>query len=359
MWCHCAPEWPRREITEGPLMSSSPRTVVIGAGSWGTAIASMIAAKHPGTTIWCWEPEVAEAINRRHENTLFLPDIALDRSLVAVTDLAEAVAGREIVIAATPAQHLRATLSAARPAIRSDAWIVIAAKGIEKETLKLMHEVTTDTVSDAVHRTFVLSGPTFAREIGMKMPSAAVIAGHNEESLRVIQELFSTPYFRLYRSTDLIGVEVGGAIKNVIAIGVGIVEGMRLGRNSQAALMTRAIAEMTRFAVKLGANPFTISGLSGLGDLILTCTGDLSRNRQVGIRLGRGEKLTEIMRDMRMVAEGVHTAVAAYQLAKKHEVAMPIVETVYRILYEDLDLREAIGLLMSRSLKEEIYGYGS
>ncbi len=340
-------------------MSSWSHAAIIGGGGWGTAVASMVAEKNGETIIWCREPEVADAINQRHENAVFLPGIALDRRLIATTNLRKTVAESKTIILATPAQHLRNTLSTALPAIAPDARLIIAAKGIEKESLKLMHEVVEEIIPNSSERIFVLSGPTFAREIGMKMPSAAVIAGKSEEELHFLQEFFSLPYFRVYRSSDVIGVEVGGAIKNVIAIGVGIVEGMRLGRNSQAALMTRAIAEMTRFAVKLGANPFTVSGLSGLGDLILTCTGDLSRNRQVGIRLGRGEKITEIMRDMKTVAEGVHTAVAAYQLARKHEVTMPIVETVYRILYEDLNLRDAIGLLMTRSLKEEIYGYGS
>ncbi len=319
----------------------------------------MLAEKHGETMLWCREPEVAEAINRRHENTLFLPDITLHRAVNATTDLAGAAREKEVVVFATPAQHLRTVLADTARLLQQDTALVIAAKGIEKETLKLMHEVVADLVPDAAPHTFVLSGPTFAREIGMKMPSAVVIAGTNEETLRTLQEFFSLPYFRVYRSTDVVGVEVGGAVKNVIAIGVGIVEGMRLGRNSQAALITRAIAEMTRLAVKLGGSPFTVAGLSGLGDLILTSTGDLSRNRQVGIRIGRGEKLPAIMAEMKMVAEGVHTAVAAHHLARKHEVTMPIVEAVYRILYEDLNLREAIGMLMSRSLKEEIYGYGS
>jgi len=334
------------------------RVAVIGGGGWGTVLASMLAERQGAVTLWCREPEVAEAVNQRHENTLFLPGIALSRQVVATTDLAGAVADKSLIVMATPAQHLRGILTSVAPEIRSDVFIVIASKGIEKDSLALMHEVVAALLPANAPRTFVLSGPTFARELGMKMPSAAVIAGTDEKALCAIQETFSLPYFRVYRSSDIIGVEVGGAIKNVIAVGVGIVEGMRLGKNSQSALMTRAIAEMTRLAVKLGANPFTVSGLSGLGDLILTCTGDLSRNRQVGIRIGRGETLSHIMADMKMVAEGVHTAVAAYQLAQRHGVTMPIVEVVYRILYEGLDIREAIGLLMTRSLKEEIYGYG-
>ncbi len=335
------------------------RIGVLGGGSWGSVIASMLAEKGEEVLIWCREKEVADAINLKHENELFLPGIALHPSLQATDDAEAAVAGRDVVVVATPAQHMRGILSKVSYRFLHGGQLVIASKGIENGTLKLMHQVAEESVPETMHHNiFILSGPTFARELAQKMPSAAVVAGLHPDGAQFIQQLFALPYFRVYRSPDVVGVQVGGAIKNVIAIGVGIIEGMKLGRNSQSALMTRAIAEMTRLAVKIGANPFTISGLSGLGDLILTCTGELSRNRQVGIRIGRGEKLSDILGGMMMVAEGVPTSISAYQLAQKHEVPMPIVEAVYRVLHEGLSAKEAIAPLMSRSLKEEIYGYG-
>ncbi|HSA34515.1 MAG TPA: NAD(P)H-dependent glycerol-3-phosphate dehydrogenase [bacterium] len=335
------------------------RISVVGAGSWGTVLASVLAEKNADVSLWCREPELVEAIDRDHENPLFLPGIPIHPKVKATGDLDAAVTNRDMIVMATPAQHMRAILSSASYRFLHGSQLVIASKGIENGTLKLMHQVAEEIIPESMHRNiFVLSGPTFARELGMKMPTAAVIAGRYIEGLNAAQEFFSLPYFRVYRSPDVVGVEVGGAIKNVIAIGVGIVEGMRLGHNSQSALMTRAIAEITRLAVKIGANPFTISGLSGLGDLILTCTGELSRNRQVGIRIGHGEKLPDILAGMTMVAEGVATSISAYQLAQRMEVAMPIVETVYRVLHEGLDVRTAMSALMGRSLKEEIYGYG-
>jgi len=336
----------------------SMRISVLGGGSWGSVIASMLAEKGD-VLLWCREKEVADSVNRKHENELFLPGVHLHEKLTATDDLEAAAADRDVVVLATPAQHMRGILSKASYRFLRGGQLVIASKGIENGTLKLMHEVAEESVPESMHRNiFILSGPTFARELAQKMPSAAVVAGLHPDGSQFIQQLFSLPYFRVYRSPDVVGVQVGGAIKNVIAIGVGIIEGMKLGRNSQSALMTRAIAEMTRLAVKIGANPFTISGLSGLGDLILTCTGEMSRNRQVGIRIGRGEKLADILGGMTMVAEGVPTSISAYQLAQKYEVPMPIVEAVYRVLHEGLDAKEAIAPLMSRSLKEEIYGYG-
>ena len=332
---------------------------IINAGSWGTTLAKLLAEKYEDTTIWAREDEVCNSINNGHENKLFLPEISLPQNLKASTNIQEVAIDKDVLLIVTPSQYLRETISEISYLLNPGTHIVLASKGIENGTLKLMNQVLEELLPDNIHKNiFIISGPTFARELAQHSISAAVVASHNTEGMEFIQNLFHTDYFRIYRSADVIGVELGGALKNIIAIAVGILEGIGLGKNSQAALMTRAIAEITRLVTKMGGNPFTVTGLSGMGDLILTCTGNLSRNRQVGIRLGKGEKIKEIINSMKMVAEGVATSNSAYDLARKLEVEMPIVETVYKILYEDLDIKEGLKKLMSRSLKDEIYGYG-
>ena len=222
-----------------------------------------------------------------------------------------------------------------------------------------MHQVAIEMLPPALHRNiFVISGPTFARELAQKVPTCAVVAGYDQDSMGTVQSLFNTDYMRIYRSADVTGVELGGALKNIYAIAVGILEGMQLGKNAQAALITRAIAEISRLVIAMGGNPMTISGLSGIGDLVLTCTGSLSRNRQVGIRLGQGEKINDILDSMIMVAEGVPTTASAYDLSKKAGVEMPIVESLYALIYENADIKDSIRNLMSRSLKDELETYG-
>ncbi len=331
---------------------------VIGAGSWGTVLAGMLGEKGNEVILYGREPEVAASVDRLRINTLFMPDMKLPETVKATADIAEAATQRDIIVMAAPSQHTRATFEKIAYLLHHGTYVVLASKGVENGTLKMMHQVAEESLPDNMHKNiFVLSGPTFAKELALKMPSAAVVAGHNGDGAAYVQQLFALPYFRVYRSFDIVGVELGGALKNVIAIAVGILEGMKLGHNSQSAIMTRAIAEITRLVVKMGGNPFTVTGLSGVGDLILTCTGDLSRNRQVGIRLGRGEKLDAILSSTLSVAEGVTTAISAYHLAKTQEVQMPIVETVYKVLHENADIREAFTMLMGRSLKEEIYGF--
>lgn len=332
---------------------------VIGAGSWGTVLAAMLAEKGNAVTLWAREPETTESINNTKENRVFLPGIKLPENLIATCDLEKAAAGKDVLIMVTPAQHMREILSRISYLIHQGTCVILASKGIENGTLKLMHQVAEESLPDGSHKNiFVISGPTFARELALKMPSAAVVASHNNDGLEFVQQFFNTNYFRVYRSPDIIGVELGGALKNIIAIAVGILEGLNLGHNSQSALMTRAIAEITRLVVKSGGNPFTVTGLSGVGDLMLTCNGDLSRNRSVGIRLSRGEKIEDILKSMPTVAEGVSTSISAYYLSRKLEVAMPIVETVYKVLHEKQSLTESFMALMGRSLKDEIYGYG-
>ncbi len=331
----------------------------VGSGSWGTVLAQLLAGKGFDVTMWAREPEIEKSVNQNHENTMFLPGIKLPTNLVATNNLEETVKDKDVIVVSTPSQYIRLVLEQMSYMLNHGIFIVLASKGIENGTLKLMNQVAEDSLPDYIHKNiFVLSGPTFARELAMKVPSAAVVASHNADGLAYIQQLFATPFFRTYTSPDVVGVEVGGALKNVIAIAVGILEGAGLGKNSQSAVMTRAIAEMTRLVVALGGNPFTITGLSGLGDMILTCTGDLSRNRQVGIRLGKGEKIKDILSSMTMVAEGVETSKSAYNLSEKVGVSMPIVEAVYRVIHENAEITETFTALMHRSLKGEIYGYG-
>lgn len=332
---------------------------VISAGSWGTAIASLLAEKGYGVTLWARETEIAVDINNEHENKMFLPGIKLHTGIEATNDLPMAITGKDMIVLSTPAQYLRDSLKKIAPLISPNTFVVIASKGIENKTLKMMYQVAEKILPPSMHRNiFVLSGPTFARELAMKMPTCAVVASYNSDNINLVQQYFNTKYMRIYRSTDVIGVELGGALKNIFAITIGILEGMGLGKNTQAALITRSIAEITRLVIAMGGNPLTISGLSGIGDLVLTCTGDLSRNRQVGIRLGKGEKIEDIMKSMLMVAEGVTTTASAYDLSKKVGVEMPITETLYKVLYEKADIISSFQALMTRSLKDELLSYG-
>lgn len=329
---------------------------VISAGGWGTALASHLTRKGYEVTLWAREPEVVASITNQNLNPVFLPDVPLPDGLHCTNDLEAAVPGRDVVLVVTPSQFMRHCLQQIAKYIAPDARVVLAAKGIETDTLQLMHEVANDTLPATVgERLCVLSGPTFAREIARGTPSAAVVAGHDADSRNAVQTLLSSSSFRLYTSDDVLGVELGGALKNVVALAVGILEGAGQGKNTQAALMTRAIAELSRLVTVMGGDPFTVTGLSGVGDLILTCTGGLSRNRQVGIRLGRGESLDHILAGMKMIAEGVETSRSGHHLARKHNVDMPIIETVYRVLHEGADITTAFLSLMERQLTKEFY----
>ncbi len=327
---------------------------VIGAGSWGTAIANLLAKKGYPVYLWVYEPELMEIIAEKRENTMYLPGVQLPENLIASTSLEEVLSPSEFVVWVTPSHTVRATLSRALPHLRDEMIFVGASKGIENNTLLRVSEIVKDVVKDQVDLNYLtLSGPTFAREVAMDHPTTAVVAGSHEDSLRRAQETFNTRVFRVYINTDHVGVELGGALKNVIAIAAGISAGLDLGSNTRAALITRGLWEISRFGRSRGADPLTFLGLAGMGDLVLTCDGTESRNFKVGYRIGRGDSLQQIQDSMRMVAEGVKTTHSVWELARKYDVEMPITEQVYQVIYHNKCPRTAIRDLMSRSLKSE------
>jgi glycerol-3-phosphate dehydrogenase (NAD(P)+) len=332
---------------------SGGQVAVIGAGSWGTALGNLLAKKGLETVLWSYEAEVADGISRDHRNPIYLTDIALDRGLRATTDLAAAVKGAGVVISVSPSHVVRRVMQAAAEHLGAGVLVVSASKGIETDTLETMDEVLAEVMPGTASRTAYLSGPSFALEVARERPTAVTVAARDPSTAREAQELFQTDYFRVYTNSDVRGVELGGALKNVIAIAAGVVDGLDLGYNTRAALITRGLAEMTRLGVALGADPLTFSGLAGMGDLILTCTGALSRNHTVGVELGRGRSIEEILSEMTMVAEGVKTARAARDLSRRAGVEMPIVEEMHAILYEGRGAREAVETLMLRAPKAE------
>ncbi len=326
---------------------------VFGGGSWGTALAHQMARRGHDVVLWAHEAEVVDGVNSVHRNPLFISDLDLDPRLSADHDLAR-VAGRATVwLWAVPVQFSRRVMEELTGALRSDVVIVSSSKGIETESLKRMDELAWEVLNLPASRFCCLSGPTFAREVILGQPSLAVIACPDLDTASVLQEEFSDHFLRCYAGTDLIGVELAGALKNVIAIAAGIIDGLGLGANTQAALMTRGLHEITRLGVAMGADASTFRGLAGMGDLVLTCTGGLSRNRTLGQRLGRGEHLADILASMREVVEGVRTAPAATRLAEMYEVEMPITAAVARLLRSDSDPRTLLRELMLRDLKEE------
>ncbi len=330
------------------------KIAVIGAGSWGTTLADLLAKKGHQVTLWAYEPELVQTMRDTRENNLFLPGITLHEKLAYTNDLVEAYRDCTMVLSVVPSQLVRRVMGRSVPFIPSDALIVSASKGIEVDTLATVSEIYQNILPEAMYARFAaLSGPSFAREVAQEMPTAVTAAAASEEIARRVQEAFTTSFFRVYRNSDVVGVELGGAIKNVIAIAAGISDGLGFGSNTRAALITRGLAEMTRLGVAMGAQPATFAGLAGMGDLVLTCTGDLSRNRSVGIQIGQGRRLEEILGEMRMVAEGVKTTESAYNLAKKLGVEMPIIEQMYQMLYQDKPAREAVLELMTRNLKAE------
>lgn len=327
---------------------------VIGAGSWGTTLADLLAKKGHKVTLWAYETEVADEIASAGMNSLYLPGITLSAKLASTNSLEKAVTGKALVLFVVPSQVVRKVLAEALPYFSANAIIVSASKGIELETLQLISQLYEELLPPALYANFaVLSGPSFAREVAQEMPTAVTAAAADLKVAGKVQQVFTTSFFRVYTNADLIGVELGGAIKNVIAIAAGISDGLGFGHNTRAALITRGLAEMTRLGLTMGAHASTFAGLAGMGDLVLTCTGDLSRNRSVGMKLGQGMKLAEILAEMRMVAEGVKTTESACQLARRLGVDMPITEMVYRMLYEDKPARDAVLELMTRNLKAE------
>ncbi|HYA95046.1 MAG TPA: NAD(P)H-dependent glycerol-3-phosphate dehydrogenase [Terriglobales bacterium] len=333
---------------------------IIGGGAWGTALAIVLGRK--GThrvRVWVYEKEVCESITQRHENELFLRGQCIPEAVRATNSLAEALAGAEIVVSVMPSHHVRRLFREMQPHLRPQMLFVSATKGLENETLLRVTEVIKEVLGVRAHDGFdprigALSGPSFAQEVARGDPTAITIASSDAELARCVQTGLSDPSFRVYTNDDVTGVEMGGALKNVIAIAAGVCDGLGLGHNSVAALITRGLAEITRLAVACGARRDTMAGLSGMGDLVLTCTGGLSRNRSVGVELGRGQKLAEIISGMHgMVAEGVLTTNAAVDLACKSKIEMPITQQMHFILHDGKPPRDAIHELMTRPGKGE------
>ncbi len=326
---------------------------VFGGGSWGTAIAHQMARRGHDVCLWALEPEVAEGINATRRNPLFISDLELHSGIHAVSDLLAAAQYSEIWLWVVPVQFSRAVMRELAGEVKPETVVVSASKGIEMGTLRRMDEVAGETLGVSERRFCCLSGPTFAREVIRGDPSAAVLACRDLALAATLQGEFSDHHMRCYASADLVGLELAGALKNVIAIAAGIVDGLGLGSNTQAALMTRGLHEITRLGVALGADAETFRGLAGMGDLVLTCTGGLSRNRTLGQRMGRGEKLEEILGSQREVVEGVRTTPAAAKLAEDHGVEMPITDAMTRLLAGEVDPKTALHELMTRQLKVE------
>jgi glycerol-3-phosphate dehydrogenase (NAD(P)+) len=330
------------------------RLAIIGAGGWGTALAIALAPRAESLRLWVYESDLAQRIATTRENDVFLPGFRLPGKVSVHTDLPAALAQAQIAIGVMPSRHARRVYTEMRPHLDPETILVSATKGLEQGSLLRMSQVIAETVGAKFEpMTAVLSGPTFAREIAAGEPAAVVVASADSSVARRVQEAFSGPVFRLYTNADPVGVEIAAALKNVIAIAAGVCQGLGLGSNIQAALVTRGLAEITRLAVAMGGQPQTLTGLAGLGDLVLTCTGDLSRNRQVGIELGRGRRLPEIVGPMRMVAEGLETCAAAAELGEKFGVELPIIQQMKLVLYQGKSPRESLKDLMERTLKGE------
>jgi glycerol-3-phosphate dehydrogenase (NAD(P)+) len=330
------------------------RCSVLGAGSWGTALASLLAGKGFQVTAWDKDLPVLEEIAKAHRNERYLPGVTLPPTLFATSDLHKALEGAELVVLAVPSFAVRQVVIDAKRLIHAGTPIVCVAKGIELETLMTMSEVIEDVVPVPLHPYIaVMSGPSFAKEVAKGLPTAVTVAARWERIARQVQDAFHTKTFRPYTSADVTGCEIGGCVKNVVAIAAGISDGMGFGANALAALITRGLAEITRLAVRKGANPLTLSGLSGLGDLVLTCSSDLSRNRTVGQGLAAGKTADAIQAELGQVAEGVRNARSAHDLSRRLEVEMPIVDTVYRLFHENVSPREAVTSLMLRETKPE------
>jgi glycerol-3-phosphate dehydrogenase (NAD(P)+) len=337
-------------------VTTDPASVaVVGAGSWGTALAIHFERRGHRVRLWTRTKSHAAALTKDRENQRYLPGHFFGQRLSVEEDLAEALNGAQLVVVAVPSHGLRASVATAKAHLRDPATrLLLAAKGVEVDSLSTMAQVMVDELGpDVSKRLGVLGGPSFAAEVAAGKPTAVVVACENLEAARWIQQVISGHGLRAYVTEDVIGVELGGAFKNVIALAAGMCDGAGLGLNARAGLITRGLAEISRLAMARGANPATLSGLAGVGDLVLTCTGGLSRNRRVGIALGEGRKLDEVVKELGMVAEGVRNTRSAYQLAQREGVEMPIAETMHAILYEDLSVRDAVDQLMNRALKAE------
>lgn len=339
------------------MVRNNHKIAVIGAGSWGTALAMVLATKGYDVPLWGHNSSHIEKLQQEKENSAYLPGFPLAENIFPTDDIREAVSGCQIVCMVVPSHGYRAVYEKVAPLLHPDSCVVSAVKGIENGTLMTMNQVMEDVhkkagIEHTIH-TAVLSGPSFAKEVARQLPTAITIGCRDIEVAKMLQECFVTDTFRVYASTDVIGLEISASLKNIVAVAAGICDGLGYGLNTRAALITRGLAEITRLGVALHAEPATFSGLSGLGDLLLTCTGDLSRNRTVGLKLGQGKKLEDIVGEMNMVAEGVKTTRSGYELARKIGVEMPILEQVYAIIYEHKNCSDAVRDLLNRELKVE------
>jgi glycerol-3-phosphate dehydrogenase (NAD(P)+) len=329
---------------------------VIGSGAWGTTLALLLAKKGMGTTLWEHRPERAQEMQRQHENALFLPDFHFPPTLQVTADIEEAVRGKELVLLVTPSQRMRENVHLLAPYLSKDTLLVSGSQGIEIRSLKRMTEIIEEELPGAHPRIAALSGPNIAREVAEGKPTAAVVASYEHEVGVQIRTLLTAAHYRVYTTNDVIGVELAGALKNIIAIGAGFNDGMGYGENAKAAFITRGLAEISRLGIAAGAHPLTFAGLAGIGDLIATCASPLSRNQQLGRRLAAGEKLDDILKSTRTVAEGVTTTQAALQMATQYQVEMPITKQLGMVLFEGLDPRRAVPELMMRDPKSELEG---
>jgi glycerol-3-phosphate dehydrogenase (NAD(P)+) len=333
------------------------RIGVVGAGAWGTALAKLLADKGFVLDHWVFEKEVKEQIEKDRENKVFLPDIKLPENIIPSNDLEIVVKEKDLVLVVVPSHCMRDVAGRMKNFIQPETIVVTASKGIENKTHMTMTQILSQKIDFLPRENFaVLSGPSFAKEVANKVPTVVAAASFSRKVSEYVQKIFSCPTFRVYVNDDPIGTQIGGAIKNVLAIAAGICDGMKMGLNPRAALITRGLTEMNRLGTKLGADPLTLSGLAGVGDLLLTCTGALSRNYTVGKQIGEGKKLDEIISEMRMVAEGVKTTRSVYNLSKKLGVDLPICNEVYSVLFEGLSVKETVDRLMNRSLKHELDG---
>ncbi len=329
------------------------RVAVLGAGSWGTALANCLAGNGHTVILWAHDPAVGAEIGETARNSKYLPDLTLSPSLAATSELSEALDDSEVVLSVSPSHVVREVMTAARPYLDRP-LLISASKGIEISTGLRMSEVLGEVLGEwARRKVVVLSGPSFAVEVARRLPTAVVAASDSEERAMAVQELFQNRYFRVYTQSDVVGTELGGSVKNVLALAAGMSDGLELGANARAALITRGLAEISRLGGRLGARESTFAGLAGIGDVVLTCTGYLSRNRTVGLAIGRGHRVEDVLAGMEQVVEGVRTARATRELAERHDVEMPIVDAVCSILYEGVEPREALARLMAREPKPE------
>ena len=326
---------------------------IIGAGGWGIALAKLLADKGKQVTLWCHRAESFRELQENRESRTYLTGIVLPPSVEFTRSIEAAVTDKSLVICALPSHAVRGIIASAASYLSAETAVLCGTKGLEEESLKTMGEVLAETLGEPQQHVF-LSGPTFALEVARGLPTAVTVAARDEDIARNVQETLSTQNFRVYSSTDIVGVQMGGVIKNIIAIASGISDGLNLGHNARAALITRGLAEMTRLAIRMGADPMTLAGLPGLGDLVLTCAGDLSRNRKVGIQIAQGKSLREIIEGTRMVAEGIRNTRSVYMLARSLGTEMPIVEQMYQVIHESKRPADAVRDLMQRSLKPEL-----